>query len=221
MNFADELEKYLQNEKSGPKNAGKNLIIQGESGTKAEPYGFSLNDLDFVEGGRETARRIALAYGVPPQLIGIPGDSTYANYREARAALWEDTILYYLNYFKSELNNWMFGKDSDEFIDYNLENIPALAYKRDKLWERAQKSDFLMINEKREMVGLESAGAEGDVILVQASMVPLQMAGESPEDLEGKEEIEEEKLAKELRKQGYTDDEINSMLGFYGERQGE
>jgi len=130
---ADELEKYLQAQKTGAANAGKNLILTGESGTKAEPYGFSLNDLDFLEGGRETARRIALGYGVPPQLLGIPGDSTYNNVREARAALWEDTVLFYLSFIKTELNNWIFGKDSDEFIDFNLDNIPALAYKRDKL----------------------------------------------------------------------------------------
>ena len=156
-------------------------------------------------------------YGVPPQLLGIPGDSTYANYREARAALWEDTVLYYLNYIKTELNNWMFGKDSDEFIDFNLDNIPALAYKRDKLWERAQKSDFLTLNEKREMTGHEKKGPEGDVIVVQASMTTLDDIVNGPAEEDQTEE--DKKLIKELQESGYSEDEINSMLGFsYGEK---
>jgi len=216
----DQLERHLDENHAGAKNAGKNLIITGDSGTKAEPYGFSMKDMDFHEGGRELARRIALAYGVPPMLLGIPGDLTYSNYKEARLAFWESTIYFYLNYFKTELNNWMFEKDSDEFIDYNLEDIPALAIKRDMLWDRAQKSDFMTINEKRELVGQEKLGEEGDVVLVQSSMIPLQtLTSQEPEENELEEnELEEEKLAKELRDQGYNEDEVNSMLGFYGEK---
>jgi len=45
--------------------------------------------MDFIEGKHSAARDIALAFGVPPQLLGIPGDNTYSNLVEARAALWE------------------------------------------------------------------------------------------------------------------------------------
>jgi hypothetical protein len=34
-----------------------------------------------------TAREIALAFGVPPMFLGIPGDNTYSNYAEANRAL--------------------------------------------------------------------------------------------------------------------------------------
>ena len=44
-----------------------------------------------VEGG--AARDIALAFGVPPVLVGLPGDATYANAREAGRALYRQTIL--------------------------------------------------------------------------------------------------------------------------------
>jgi len=53
-----------------------------------KPYSWSPKDIDFIEGGRETARRICIGLGVPPMLIGIPGDNTYSNYKEARAAFW-------------------------------------------------------------------------------------------------------------------------------------
>ena len=45
-------------------------------------------DMDFLEAKNGAAREIALAFGVPPMLLGIPGDNTYANFKEANAAFW-------------------------------------------------------------------------------------------------------------------------------------
>ena len=39
--------------------------------------------MDFIEAKHVAAREIALALGVPPMLLGIPGDNTYSNYQEA------------------------------------------------------------------------------------------------------------------------------------------
>ena len=64
--------------------------------------GLSPRDLDFISGKSLSAREIAQAYGVPPMLVGVPGDATFANYREARYHLWEDTILPLLNNLVSE-----------------------------------------------------------------------------------------------------------------------
>ena len=140
------------------------LIIDGDQGADVKPYGYSPSDLEFTEGGRELARRIAFAYGVPPMLVGIPGDNTYSNQKEARQAFWEDTVVYYLNYFAQELNFWLFN-DETNYLSYSLDDVPALAPKRESKWKTAQDSDFLTINEKRVMVGLaETEG--GDVILV-------------------------------------------------------
>ena len=44
--------------------------------------------MDFVEAKNAAAREIALALGVPPMLLGIPGDNTYSNYQEAQRAFW-------------------------------------------------------------------------------------------------------------------------------------
>ena len=49
--------------------------------------------MDFVGLKAAAAREIALAFGVPPMLLGLPGDNTYANYREANRALWRLTML--------------------------------------------------------------------------------------------------------------------------------
>jgi HK97 family phage portal protein len=174
----ERLEKQLKVEYAGGKNAGKNLILEGEKGTDAKPYGWSAIDLEYIEGGRELARKIAMVYGYPPMMLGIPGDNTYSNYMEARLAFWEDTVSYYLSYLKSELNNWLLRDQENLILDYDLSQVPALASRRKELWDTAEKSTFLTVNEKRDMVGLESIGDSGDVIMVQASMIPL---GEEPD----------------------------------------
>jgi phage portal protein BeeE len=46
-----------------------------------------------VAGKEGAARDIALAFGVPPVLVGLPGDATYANAREAGRALYRQTVL--------------------------------------------------------------------------------------------------------------------------------
>ena len=76
------------------------------------------------------------------------------------------------------------------YLSYSLDDVPALAPKRESKWKTAQDSDFLTINEKRVMVGLaETEG--GDVILVPGTMIPLSMAGFET-DMNEEEDVEEE-----------------------------
>lgn len=98
-----------------------------------------------------------------------------SNYKEARMAFWEDTIIFFLNLLKEEFSNWLFPKGSAYFIDYDLNNIPALAPKREKVWEMLERADFLRLNEKRKMVGFEE-DREGDVLLVPSNMMPVETA---------------------------------------------
>ena len=217
----DKLEKYIREEKSGPSNVGKDMIITGERGTKAEPYGWSPTDMDFSEGDLRMMRKIAMAYRVPPMLLGIPGEATFANFKEARLVFWESTILYYLNYIRGELNNWLFERESDLFIDYILDEVPAFAIKREALWKTANESDFLTLDEKREMVGkdkYEPTDDPGSMIFIEASKIPIGVAVDEKgeEDIEEEEEEEEEETAKKLQEQGYTEEEIDDFLG-YGE----
>lgn len=76
---------------SGSDNAGRPLLLEG--GLKWQPLSLSPADMDFVALKAAAARDIALAFGVPPMLLGLPGDSTYANYKEANRALWRLTVL--------------------------------------------------------------------------------------------------------------------------------
>ena len=61
----------------GARNAGRPLLLEGELDWK--PLSLSPKDMDFVEAKHAAAREIALALGVPPMLLGIPGDNTYSD----------------------------------------------------------------------------------------------------------------------------------------------
>lgn len=194
----NKLKDSLKNEYGGAKNAGKSLLIDGigEGKTGVQQYGFSPKDMEFIDGNRELARRICWGYGVPPQLLGIPGDNTYSNYKEARQAFYEDTIFWYLNFYKGEFNIWFFGAEEDGVgMDYILDDIPALAPKRDAVWERAEKATFISTNEKREMVKKDITEG-GDVILIPANSIPLSELDTMLEDDRQRVEDEDEELGK-------------------------
>src|SRR5690606_14414407 len=75
---------------AGAMNAGRPMILEG--GLDWKPMSWTPADMDFIAGKHAAAREIALAFGVAPQLLGIPGDATYSNYREANAAFWRSTV---------------------------------------------------------------------------------------------------------------------------------
>ena len=208
----DEMEQYLE-ARSGPDYAGKNLVIGGERGTNAAPYGFSPADMDFGEGDIRLMRKIAMAYGVPPELLGIES-STFNNRKEARLYFWENTVVWYLNYIRGEFNNWLFEPDSTRFVNYILDDVPAFAEKRDMLWTRAKESDFLCIDEKREMVGMgkyEPTDEPGSQIFIEASKVPLGYVPETEETESGETEVQ---ARQRLLDEGYDEEEIDEMLGL-------
>ena len=63
-----------------------------------------ITELDFVEAKNGASRDIALALGVPPMLLGIPGDNTYANYQEANRSFWRQSVLPLVERIAAELD---------------------------------------------------------------------------------------------------------------------
>ncbi|MDR1475235.1 MAG: phage portal protein [Holosporales bacterium] len=137
----------------GALNAGKTMVLEGDFEWKE--MGLSPKDLDFVTGKTFSAREISQAFGVPPMLVGVPGDSTFSNYREARYHLWEDTILPLLDYILGQLNGTLIDTENPDglAINYNEDEIYALSLKRDGVWKRISEAEFLTINEKRQALG--------------------------------------------------------------------
>ncbi len=138
----------------GGGNAGRVLVMEGDF--EWQEMGLSPKDLDFVAGKNLSAREIAQAYGVPSMLVGVPGDATFANYREARLHLWEDTVLPLLDHLCDELNHWLTPRfDTKLHLAFNIDSIPALGERRENTWRKISEAKFLTINEKRRAVGYE------------------------------------------------------------------
>ena len=148
-----ELRNSLNQIHQGTQNAGQMMILEGGN-CEWKEMGMSPKDMDFCEGRNMAAREIAQVFGVPPMLVGIPGDATFANYKEARLHLWEDTILPLLGRLINQFNTWLvtqFG--ADLALTYDPDAIPTLGAKREAMWSRVNECSFLTDNEKRDAVG--------------------------------------------------------------------
>jgi HK97 family phage portal protein len=135
-----------------------------EGGLDWKTMSLSPKDMDFLEAKHAAAREIALAFGVPPMLLGIPGDNTYANYQEANRVFWRGTVLPLANRIAGALAQWLapaFGEDLRLAID--TDRIEALNADRAALWERVTMAPFLTLNEKRIATGY-GAIAGGDSV---------------------------------------------------------
>ena len=156
---ADQFER-LKNELlqafQGGGNAGRPMLLEG--GLKWQSMSMSPADMDFAELKAAAARDIALAFGVPPMLLGLPGDNTYANYREANRALWRLTLLplagKILSGLSEGLQPWFPGLD----LAIDLDRVSALSEDREKAWAQVSNADFLEPEEKRSLLGLPPKG---------------------------------------------------------------
>ena len=137
---------------AGPGNAGRPMVLEG--GLDWKPMSMSPADMDFIAGKHAAAREIALAFGVPPQLLGIPGDATYANYREANAAFWRGTVVPLARKTAGALTGWLGGRFDGVRIEPDLDAVPALQPERDALWARLSGAGFLSDEERRRMAGV-------------------------------------------------------------------
>ena len=97
---------------------------------------------------------IALAFGVPPLLLGLPGDNTHANYAEANRAFYRQTVIPLVRRTAEALAHWLspaFG--AAVTLEPDLDAVEALSGERESLWRRVTAADFLTAEEKREAVG--------------------------------------------------------------------
>lgn len=137
---------------SGAVNAGRPLLLEGGLDWKA--MGLSPKDMDFIEAKNGAARDIALALGVPPMLVGIPGDNTYANYQEANRAFYRLTVLPLIARTAASFSAWLSDAYGEALrLEPDLDRIAGLAGEREALWARVGAAGFLTDEEKREAVG--------------------------------------------------------------------
>ena len=196
----DRLKAELEQGFQGAARAGRPLLLEG--GLDWKSMSMSPKDMDFIEAKHVAAREIALALGVPPMLLGIPGDNTYSNYQEATRTFWRSTVLPLVTRTAKSLSAWLAPAYTDlpplpvlhgeragvrggDRLDVHLElrpdldSIEALSIEREALWTRIDKATFLTQNEKRAAVGYGPVDGGDDLASKYSPDQPRAPAGQS------------------------------------------
>jgi HK97 family phage portal protein len=175
---------------AGTNNAGRPMLLEGDF--NFQQMGMSPKDMDFSVLKKMSAIDIALCFGVPAQLVGIPDAQTYNNMPEARLALYEETIIPILRRIQSDLNEWLtpqFGEGLK--LEYDIDSIPAMAESRKRVFDsvvQGVNSGILTRNEARSKLGFDPIKG-GDTLFVSATMMPISLAGESVGDDEDEKSL--------------------------------
>ena len=191
----EQLRSDLLNRFEGSTNAGRTMILEGDFDYKE--MGMSPKDMDFTGMKNFAARDIALCFGVPSQLVGIPDANTYSNMQEARLALYEETIIPMLRHIESDLNEWLvpqFGEDLN--LKYLVDDIPAITERRRMIYDNvitAVDKGIITRNEARERLGLEPIKG-GDEVYIPANLFPLgaEVSASEPQDDDDANKLYEE-----------------------------
>lgn len=143
----------MESHHQGARNAGRPMLLEG--GLDWKPMGFSPSDMEFQKTKEAAAREIAIAFGIPPMLLGITGDATYANYQEAHRAFYRLTVVPLVTRVAAAVSHWL-AAFSGEAVNLrpDLDQVPALAGERDQQWRRVGEATFLTEAEKRAILGL-------------------------------------------------------------------
>ena len=187
----------------GSANSGRTMVLEGDFDYKE--MGLTPKDMDFTGMKNFSARDIALCFGVPSQLVGIPDANTYSNMQEARLALYEETIIPLLKHIESDLNEWlvpMYGDDLD--LKYDIDSIPAITERRRMIYDNvisAVDKGIITRNEARERLGLEPISG-GDDVYICANLFPL--GSEVPKPTQP----DNDDVAKNLFEEAYGKEEI-------------
>ncbi len=171
------LQEQFNGKYAGAKNSGKPMILDG--GLKWQGMSFTPREMEFVSGKRLSQLDVCQVLRVPPQIIGIEGSQTFANYEQARAAFYEDEVIPMVNGLLSELLGFL-RKDFKLPPTYKLivdtDGITALEPRRAERNKVIDGLTSLKVDEKRAAMGYDSTEG-GDVILVDSNKIPLDMAG--------------------------------------------
>jgi len=148
-------------ERFGSNNRGRTGVLTG--GAKAEPYGFSPEQMDMKALHRIPEERISAALRVPAIIAGLGAGldrSTYANFREAREMFAEMTLVPLYSFDAAALNMQLtpeFTSDRNISVDFDITDLRAFQEDEDAKWKRLDmgvKSGWVRRNEARTDVGL-------------------------------------------------------------------
>jgi HK97 family phage portal protein len=180
----------------GAENIGFPMVLEGNFDWK--PMSLNAQDMDWLEGQKMSAREIALAFSVPPELLGDTETKTYSNYQESRKAFYMESVLPLMDKIRDELNGWLCPKwpGQNLRLDYDMDAIDALKDSRSDTWSDAilaVKAGIITPNEARGLLQFDPLPG-GDELRTQPDTV-LNIGNENQRN-RNQEDIDEESLAR-------------------------
>lgn len=163
-------------DQAGVANSGGTLVL--EQGLKWQALAMNSVDMEFIESRKLQVEEICRIFGVAPAKIGVM-DQVGRNFEQIQLAHLTDTV-------DPNTRRWIdkfhvyFGLADDIEVEFDISQLL-----RADLAARANAARVLVMsglaepNEGRKSLGMDPH-EDGDVLLVPANMVPIQMAGVTP-----------------------------------------
>jgi HK97 family phage portal protein len=149
----ERLKKELEERYSGPNNARRPMVLEGDLDMK--PLALTPAELDWLEGRKMNRHEIAQVYNVPPGLVD-PEMMGYASAEQDRKKLYQENICPLLDRRRDSLNNTLaraFGEGL--WLDYDRDQIDALHDDNSTLYQGLATATWLSENEKRAATGYD------------------------------------------------------------------
>jgi HK97 family phage portal protein len=165
----------------GSDNAGSTLILDEDANVVSA--GFNARDMDYANGVTVSAREIAIAFQVPPELIGDSANKTYSNAQEANREFASHTVVPLATQMYEAISRrlWPSG---DAVLTFDKAMIDELRGDESGLISALTSCDFLTTNEKRARMSYQDVPG-GDVVLTTMGKVPLDEVSTPIDDLMG------------------------------------
>jgi len=159
----------------GARNAGNGIIL--DDGKDVVTLGMTAVEMDYQQGITNAAKQIAIAYAIPPEMMGDSANKTYSNAQEAARQIVVNTIRPLLDLVYSTI--WMYFKDKpiasgiDEYT-YDSEQLSDFMGVQTELYTALQSASYLTINDKRAKLGYEPIDNPlADDIMLTMADVPM------------------------------------------------
>lgn len=158
------------------------LALVMPTGLEIKPIGADPEKSQMVEAQRFVIEQIARIYSLPPVFLQDLTHGTFSNTEQQDLHFVKHTLLRWTKQFEQELNLKLFGRTSNSrYVEMNVDGLLRGDFKtRMDGYAAGIQHGILMPNEARRRENLPEQ-PEGDRLLIQGAMVPLEAADQAPE----------------------------------------
>lgn len=163
-----------------------------DSDAEYQKVGLDFREMGFEVLDARNEARICMVLDVPPIMVSANIGllrSTFSNYREARLAWWQDSLVPLYKNLKDTLVTGFTDDFGDIETEWDFSSVPALQEELNARWDRAIKAFMagaITINTFNAQIGLPDLGLNGEVFVRQLSLIEVPARpGITPFELEG------------------------------------